>query len=76
MKRSKDELIIRQLFDDEGFYQGYEETGKLVRCKDCKDFQPFVGERKKVNTTKNGWCSNGDSVKYDDFCSYGERRSE
>ena len=49
----------------------------VVRCKDCKHFISFKGERAKVNTDKIGWCDiNDDSVRADDYCSYGERRSE
>ena len=67
MKRSKDELIIRQLFDDEGFYQGYEETGKLVRCKDCR--HRYLKD--------NVWtCPFGLSGGPEFFCAYGAERIE
>jgi hypothetical protein len=50
---------------------------EVVRCKDCKHFISFNGERAKVNTDKSGWCDINDySVRSDDYCSYGERRSE
>lgn len=49
----------------------------VVHCNGCKHYQPFKGERAKVNTDKSGWCGiNDDSVRADDYCSYGERRSE
>lgn len=50
---------------------------EVVRCKDCKLFQPFKGVRAKVNTDKSGWCGINDySVRADDYCSYGERREK
>lgn len=57
----------------DGAYFNYQE---IVRCKDCKLFQPFKGARAKVNTDKSGWCGINDySVRADDYCSYGERRN-
>lgn len=43
----------------------------VVRCKDCEHWQQSVD-----GITK--WCSvmRGRETKYDDFCSYGERRDE
>lgn len=64
------EQILKQLAESGDVIQ-------VVRCKDCKHFQSFKGERAKVNTDKSGWCdTNDDSVRADDYCSYGERKEE
>ena len=50
---------------------------QVVRCKDCRNFQPCKGKRAKVNTDKSGWCDTNEYyVRAYDYCSYGERRSE
>ena len=49
----------------------------VVRCKDCKSWQQYNA----CDGTKPHRCMNHDAIFYkrtapDDFCSYGERRSE
>ena len=40
MKHSKKEYIVKLLFDDKGYEIGTEFTGEVVRCKECKHWQP------------------------------------
>lgn len=43
--------------------------GEIVRCKDCKHFDPDG-----ANTDGWGWCNKNDSDwRVDDFCSWGKR---
>ena len=70
------EELLRALQYDRGQYDaGYRDgiaaaEKKLVRCKDCR----YWDDDRRCNGIKNGLV-----VEYtdeDDFCSYGERRSE
>ena len=48
----------------------YEEMAEVVRCKDCKHFDP-----EKALSPGGIWCGYwGTAPAPDDFCSYGERR--
>ena len=58
------ELIIKQIYNDKGFEIGYVETGKLVRCRDCKHYN-------------DGDCTELPKlVGDDDFCSFGEKKED
>lgn len=74
---SKDELF-RLLYDDRKQYEkGYadgraDRDAALVRCKDCKFYNPHIRECEgfgKWFGLKNEWGDN-------DFCSRGERRED
>ena len=45
---------------------------EVVRCKDCKWFEPYEGEEHKGNCAELVGLES--CVYEDDFCSYGERR--
>jgi hypothetical protein len=47
---------------------------EVVRCKDCKHFCPYEGEEHKGDCAELVGLES--CVYEDDFCSYGERRSE
>jgi hypothetical protein len=57
---------------------------EVVRCKDCKRFIEYTDDYKKKVEGVQGDCywrvvnsvnPQYNAVKYDDFCSYGERKS-
>ena len=54
------------------------EAAPVVRCKDCKQYRIFIGRdmcaknAKMLNWVEVGLCATGSN----DFCSYGEKRSE
>lgn len=65
------EWIVKPIFDKDGACTGYEKKGDLVRCKHC---------RKWTNGDDTyGTCQWNEyrtlQTRFDDFCSYGERRT-
>lgn len=51
----------------------------VVRCKDCKHWkkQDFMAGNDRYHLEYGGFCPNGRFARYEnDFCSYGERRSD
>ena len=59
------------------------DAAPVVRCKDCRQFIEYSKQRKKTAEDADGDCkirmfnSNYEAfigVKYNDFCSYGEKR--
>lgn len=68
---SKKEYIVRLLFDEKGYEIGYESTGEVVRCKDCKLSNWYTNRKGKTfcYCTKTG--TGGKTS--EDFCSDGER---
>lgn len=68
---SKRERICSFRYDEANRKYGaepYEIGDELVRCKECKWYQP-------LDSTRLYDCSRGlAEVTIDDFCSYGERR--
>lgn len=65
------EMIVRFHHDERGAVISWDEVGKLVRCKDCKFYEPSpAGE-------EFGWCNYFDSrVANNNYCSYGERKKD
>lgn len=62
------EYIFEIVEDSDGVYC-YIKQGEIVRCKDCKWFQP-------INNGDHGYCGtpfHGAEVYEDDYCSDGER---
>ena len=62
------ELIIDYLIDGEDF-QYFDNTGKIVRCKDCKHYSN--GHLCQI-FSRHGTIETKD----DDYCSYGDRGKE
>lgn len=61
------ELIIDYLIDGEDF-QYFDNTGTIVRCKDC------INNKRNVDGVTEDWCMHfGYDIDEDDYCSYGER---
>ena len=57
------------------------ERVEVVRCKDCKHSKdkPIIGRLEEGEQTALLYCTmfvNGQHIYGDDFCSYGERRTE
>ena len=47
---------------------GCEFKGELVRCKECENFNPMIHGCQRSPSVEPWW--------EDDFCSYGERKSD
>ena len=84
MVRLVDEDVLKNLtgvFTDDGFMVDYkavirvlEGSAEVIRCKDCKFYRDYYGERRCSVFT--GSYDNPFPTDPDDFCSYGERRSD
>lgn len=77
---SKQEWIVKPMFDNDGFHTGYEKTGEVVRCRECRWYK-----KREIIGRDDGYCKytrmTQDGLQYinanpDDFCSYGERRTD
>ena len=68
------EFIESYIHDDSGDYKWNDNHGELIRCKDCKYSSPngvYGCRLERYNF-------NDESVRMyaDDYCSYGERRTD
>lgn len=60
------EMIVIFHHDERGAVRTWSEIGKLVRCKDCTEYQE-----------KFRWCKLHDGeMQLEDYCSYGERKPD
>lgn len=60
------EMIVIFHHDERGVVRTWSEIGRLVRCKDCKLFGT------EECNMRHGFYG----IKDDDYCSYGERRTD
>lgn len=68
------ELIVKFRHDERGIARSWEETGKIIRCKDCKYYAPEAGD----DSYALGYCPfiGSHLVMSKGFCAWGERRGD
>lgn len=82
----KEELLRALQYDRNQYFKGYRDAisdhtlVKVVRCKDCKHWDEYHMGSLDGPGTGMGVCLEGcnwvDGKRADDFCSYGERRTD
>lgn len=75
-----DKYLIKQETGDYNppSYIWTDNTGEIIRCKDCKHYAEFRVKIQNVEQ-RTGWCErelNYFNVEPEDFCSKGERKDE
>ena len=66
------EYIEKFYMDDTGKIYHEGRTGEVIRCKDCKNSEPWYGDRRRCLL----WTESGVSVWDVGFCNYAERKEE
>ena len=61
--------------DCQYFHEKDRDLVRVVRCKDCK-FYETVEAQPEIYTYCRLWADGTDEVEPDDYCSYGERRTD
>lgn len=67
------ELIIDYVVDGDDF-QYCDNTGRLIRCKDCKHWHEWENGTGSCQRSENGF--NWFGTDMTDYCSFAERRAE
>lgn len=71
------EYVARDIVNKKGYIIGHYHLGRIVRCKDCKSFEPeryaedigeTIGSCTEIHSRPTCWSN--------DFCSMGERSEE
>ena len=70
------ELIIDYVVDDGGEFHYYDNTGIIVRCKDCKYSDMFQQTAGDATMPLKCLAGRYGGIKPDGYCDQGKRRTE